>query len=145
MRVHKYTVRMNDTDAAGRIYFADQFRIAHESFEVYLASIGHHFGRFLTEYPFMIPIVHAKADYKVPLFVGDNLRIELTVGRIGKSSFTLNYRLNREPDEILVGTVSVVHATIDKSTKLPCPVPEAMTKILEGLGEPEGRIGYVGY
>lgn len=134
MRVHTYTVRMNDTDAAGRIYFADQFRIAHETFEEYMASIGHHFGRFLIEYPFMIPIVHAEADYRKPLFVGDVLRIELEVGRLGTTSFTLDYRLHRVSDETLVGTVRVTHACIDKATGATTPLPPIMRDILGGLG-----------
>lgn len=145
MLVHHYTIRMNDTDAAGRIYFADQFRIAHESFEAFLSDIGHDFARFLNELPFMIPIVHAKGDYKAPLFVGDRLRIELTVGKLGRSSFTLNYRITRHPDHQLVGLVSIVHATIDKETNRPCPVPDRMQRILRRLGEPEGSVGYSKY
>lgn len=133
MLVYHYTVRMNDTDAAGRIYFADQFRIAHETFEEHLAAIGHHFGRFLNEYPFMIPIVHADADFKVPLFVGDTLRIELSLGRIGRSSFRLDYRIVREPEEVDTGSVSVTHAAINKATGKTIPVPEEMLKILDGL------------
>jgi 1,4-dihydroxy-2-naphthoyl-CoA hydrolase len=134
MLVYHYTVRMNDTDAAGRIYFADQFRIAHETFEEYLASIGHHFGRFLTEYPFMIPIVHAEADFKVPLFVGNELRIELRLGPLGRTSFRLDYRIVREPEETDVGSVSVTHVTIDKATEGTIPVPETMKEILRSLG-----------
>lgn len=136
MRVHTYTVRMNDTDAAGRIYFADQFRIAHETFEEYMASIGHHFGKFLTEYPFMIPIVHAEADYRKPLLVGDVLRIEVQVGRLGRTSFALDYRLLRIADGADVGNVRVVHACIDKTTGQPTPLPPTMLEILRGLDDP---------
>lgn len=140
MRVHTYTVRMNDTDAAGRIYFADQFRIAHETFEEYMASIGHHFGRFLTEYSFMIPIVHAEADYRHPLFVGDVLRIEVRVGRLGTTSFALDYQLIRVADQADVGNVRVVHACIDKATGGKTPLPQTMLDILSGLDAPgEGR------
>ena len=125
---------MNDTDAAGQIYFADQFRIAHETFEAYMASIGHHFGRFLLEYPYMIPIVHAEADYRQPVFVGDALRIELSVGHIGTSSFSPAYRILRESDDTEVGFVKVVHVCIDKGTEKITPVPETMRTILNSLG-----------
>ncbi len=127
-----YTIRMRDSDAAGLIYFAEQLRIAHETFEEYLESIGVGFGRLLHEKDFVFPIVHAESDYRAPLSVGDRLTIRLEVERIGETSFTLRYALRRE-DGAEVGTVQTVHVATSRTTRNKVPLPASIRELLTAL------------
>ena len=93
MFTYGYTVRLRDTDAAGLIYFTEQLRIAHEAFEAYFASQGLSLAEYLDRAPFMLPVVHAEADFKAPLAVGDRLAVHLSSGGTGTSSITFTTRI----------------------------------------------------
>lgn len=115
------TVRLKDTDAAGVIYFASQLVFAHETFEAFLDNAGLPLGRLLAEADYALPVVHCEADYRRAVGVGDHLTVEMTVGEVGKSSFTLDYALSRDGDE--VGRCRIAHAAIDRGTLRPIPLP----------------------
>jgi acyl-CoA thioesterase FadM len=106
---------MDDTDAAGVIYFASQLQIAHEAFENFLDSIGLGVRHMLEQTDYRIPIVHVESDYKAALRVGEPLDIRMTVGRIGDSSFTLDFSV-RDPGDREVGVVRIVHCAVDAAT-----------------------------
>ena len=127
-----YTIRMRDSDAAGLIYFAEQLRIAHETFEEYLESIGFGFGKLLNDTDYVFPIVHAESDYRAPLAVGDRLTIRLEVERIGETSFSLRYTLRRD-DGADVGSVQTVHVATERSTRQKQPLPPYLRELLLAL------------
>ena len=84
-------ITLKDTDAAGILYFSNIFVKAHEAYEELLAEMGIDLNDSIKNASFMIPIVHAEADYKFPLEAGDSVKIELTEGHIGESSFSIDY------------------------------------------------------
>ena len=129
----QYTIRMRDTDAAGLIYFAEQLRIAHETFEAYLDDKGLSFSYLLKTSPYMVPIVHAESDYRAPLFVGDKLDVQLCVDHIGTSSFTMRFDLTKE-DGTTVGQAKITHVAIDRTTRKKIPVPEEIKEHLVHAG-----------
>ena len=109
------SVKLHDTDAAGLLFFANQFRMAHDAYEVFLGQIGFGFARIFQDGDFLLPIVHAEADYKARLQVGDKVTIRLTVEKVGDSSFVLLYDLS-DADGKSVGTVRTVHVCTDKGS-----------------------------
>ena len=115
------TICLHDTDAAGRLYFAHQFRLAHEAYEAFMASLGFPIGDILKAGRFGLPIVRAEADYKAALSVGDALSIEVKPQRVGQTSFTLLCRFVR--DGRTVGRVTTVHVAVEarRGTKQPLP------------------------
>jgi len=121
---------MHDTDMAGVLYFANQFRFVHDAFEDYMANIGFPFQSLFTERDFGFVIRHAEADYLVPLTVGDALEIHLAVEKIGNTSFTMAYEIYRNKDE-LVGRAKTVHVTVDRVKKIKISIPESLRGALE--------------
>jgi YbgC/YbaW family acyl-CoA thioester hydrolase len=121
---------MNDTDAAGVIYFANQFRIAHEAFEQFLDSVNLGVAHMLESTEYRFPIIHAEADYKAPLKVGDALTINMTVDRVGDSSVALLFSLLDRHDKE-VGTVKIVHVAVDKTTWKKRPLPQELKHVFE--------------
>lgn len=123
-------VRMHDTDMAGILYFARQFRFAHDALEDFVASEGLGFDFVFRKNHFVFVIVHVEADYLASLTVGDELEVHLFVEHIGKTSFTIHYNIYRLPEETLVGTAKTVHVTLDAKTRTKVPIPEVLKKTL---------------
>ena len=108
----KTTIRLYDTDAAGRIFFASLLRIAHDAFEAFMSDIGQPITRFLRGDEGHLVIVHAEADYRHPINCGDALDVLVGVGRVGNTSFVMSYQFHRNGEE--VGTARTVHVALDK-------------------------------
>lgn len=125
-----YTIKLHDTDAAGILFFASQFKIAHDIYEKFLAKIGFPFSQRFKKRDFFIPIVHAEADYQQPLKVGDVIEVSLEISNIGDSSFTLRFTFT-DLDGITVGTVNTVHVTIDPQTMKKIDLPGKFRAKLE--------------
>jgi 1,4-dihydroxy-2-naphthoyl-CoA hydrolase len=123
---------MHDTDAAGIIFFGHQFTLIHDAYEYFLESIDFSFAKLLKETNFFIPIVHAEADYKAPLFVGDCLTVKGRLEKIGESSFVIGYEI-LDTHSTIVGTARTVHVTTNKKTRKKIPLPadfkKALTKV----------------
>lgn len=135
MFIAKNQVRMHDTDMAGRLYFPRQFRFAHDALEDFLEKEGILFNDIFHKETFVIVIVHAEADYFLPVFVGDRLEIHLHIEHIGTTSFSIKYRIFKS-DQTLVGLAKTVHVVLDKKTQKKIPLPNKLKLILERHHDP---------
>jgi len=129
MFTYKTKIRLHDTDAAGIIFFANQFKIIHDAYEDLLEEFGWSFQTMLKGTNYFLPIVHAESDYLTPLFVGDKIAVAIKVGHIGNTSFSFEYTLKR--GKTLVGRAKTVHVTIDQKTRTKIPLPSVLRKALE--------------
>lgn len=129
MFTYKTQIRLHDTDAAGLIFFANQFKIVHDAYELLLEKFGFSFPQMLNGGKYFLPIVHAESNYLKPLAVGDKIAISIKVGSIGKTSFSFEYLIYR--GRTLVGTAKTVHVTINPATKTKTPLPIKLRKALE--------------
>jgi len=132
MLIYQTKIRLHETDAAGLLFFNNQFKIIHDAYEGLLEHIGFGFAELIPNKSFFLPIVHAESDYKSPLSVGDALEIETVVEKIGKTSFTLAYKM-RDASNKIVGTAQTVHVATDKKTRKKIPLPTDLRTKLEGL------------
>ncbi|MEM6398800.1 MAG: thioesterase family protein, partial [Cyanobacteria bacterium P01_D01_bin.116] len=57
------TIRFQDTDAAGVVYFANVLAICHEAYEASLESLGIDIKQFFTNSSTAFPIIHADVDF----------------------------------------------------------------------------------
>lgn len=130
MFIARNQVRMHDTDMAGILYFARQFRFAHDTLEDFVESLGYTFDQVFHRENFVFVIVHAEADYLTTLRVGDKLEVHLTIERIGETSFTVAYDIFKL-DKTLVGRVKTVHVTLNSKTREKIPLPPFFRKLLE--------------
>jgi 1,4-dihydroxy-2-naphthoyl-CoA hydrolase len=123
---------LRDTDATGVLFFTEQLRLCVEAFESFLAERGFTVGRMLMSSDYLMPIVHAESDYYAPVKVGDLVKIDLVLGRIGTSSFTLNYKVYCNDKE--TGKSSTVHVSVDKKAGTTIPLPQQLLDLLSELG-----------
>jgi len=126
----KTIVRLYDTDAAGFLFFGAQFRFAHEALENFLEHLGLPIANTIRDREVLFPVVHAEADYRAPLAVGDRLTVKIVVRTIGDRSFSIGYRLFL-PDGREAGSVSTVHAAVTAASGASCPLPDAVRSALE--------------
>ena len=131
----KRVIHLQDTDATGVLYFAQQLRLALEVFEDFLQEQGQPLSSLISEKEYLMPIVHAEADYFSPLLVGDTLFIELSLEKLGTSSFTLGYRYFDEKEGKEKGKASIVHVTTSKKTWKSMPIPKELAECLHLLKE----------
>jgi YbgC/YbaW family acyl-CoA thioester hydrolase len=117
------TVRLYDTDAAGFIFSGAQFRFAHEALENFLEHVGLPIAKTIRSREVFFPVVHAEADYRAPLAVGDRLTVRVVVRALGERSFSMGYRLFLA-DGREAGSVMTVHASVAAATGASCPLPE---------------------
>ncbi len=132
--MYKYqtTIKLHETDAAGLLFFSHQFKLMHDAYESLLEKMGFGFAVLIRKKNYFLPIVHAEADYKKSLFVGDRITIEVRIGRIGETSFTFNYAI-KNAQGTLVGTGLTVHVTMDKKTQTKIRLPRDMRQAIEKI------------
>lgn len=129
--IAKNRVRMHDTDMAGILYFARQFRFVHDTFEDFILDEGHNLKELFRKELHLFVIVHAESDYYHSVTVGDELEVHLSVEKIGTTSFTLAYKIFVIPEKTLIGTAKTVHVCIDKNTRGKHPIPKGFIPSLE--------------
>jgi 1,4-dihydroxy-2-naphthoyl-CoA hydrolase len=121
-------IKLYDTDAAGIVFFANHFRLAHDAYEAFMKSIGCRLDRIIIETDYLLPVVHAEADYKRPIPVGATIGVSMTAA-VRETSFVLSYQMKDEDGE-LVATLETVHVAVDRKTGAKIPLPK---EIKDGL------------
>jgi 1,4-dihydroxy-2-naphthoyl-CoA hydrolase len=126
------TVRLANTDAAGRLFFADMFVLAHEAWEACLDTLGFGVQDILKQGEFLTPIVHAESDFCAPVSLGSEIGVSVTCPEVGTTSFTIAFEAKLN-DGTLAARLKHVHATIDAATGEPIPVPVSFQELLAQL------------
>jgi YbgC/YbaW family acyl-CoA thioester hydrolase len=129
---HSLTVPFQDIDAAGVVFYAHLFRYAHEAYEHFMQQIGCSLQALLAEGSYLLPLVHAEADYRRPLHHADRLKIELWLKRLGQTSFTLGYRVLGD-NQTEHASLETVHVALDRETQRPVALPDSLRVALQQL------------
>lgn len=127
MHTYETTLRLHQTDSLGIAYYGSVFVLIHECYESFLDIAA-----ILKEGKYIIPIVHAEADYRAAMELSDVITIEMTLGDTGRSSFTLAYRLSNQRGEI-VADAKTVHSVLDRNTRKSIEMPESIRDRLEDI------------
>jgi acyl-CoA thioester hydrolase len=125
---HRLVVRFRDCDAMGHVNHAVYF--------TYLEQCRLTFWRELTGTPSpytRVIVARAECDYRSPAHFGDELDVRLTVGDIGRSSFTLLYDIVHAETERAVASGKTVMVSYDYASSRPLPLPPETRELLERL------------
>ena len=121
------TVRLHQTDAAGVVFFANLFVMAHEVYERWLGQ-AMPLAEILAQ-GIRLPIVHAEADYRRPMRLSDVLRVELTAVEKKATSFTMEAVFVDAAGET-AARVRTVHVVVDDATGRPAALPAFLEEAL---------------
>ncbi len=126
----KRTIYLNETDAAGVIYFANLLIICHQGYEESLANFGINLNNLVKETDCAIPIIHSETDFFKPIFWGDQILIKIIGQLINETEFYLNYHIFKTEGERKLAQAKTVHVGININTRKRTNLPE---KILTWL------------
>jgi len=129
MNPYAYRIRLADTDAAGRIYFAAAGRIAHEAFEQVMSEIGFALGTMIEKGDIGLPVVRAEADYHKPIKLGDLVTVRTRVHKIGQKSVTFQHEI-QTAEGLTAIQVVMTHVAVSGKTGKPVSLPAKLKKIL---------------
>jgi YbgC/YbaW family acyl-CoA thioester hydrolase len=134
LSVYKYRskIKLFDTDAAGILFFANQFKYVEEAYEAFLSSENMNIIDIIKNSDFLVPIVHAETDYISPLTVGDNITVEIGIGKIGESSFRLYHKIFKN-GSIESGSGNTVHVCVSKTDFKRIKIPDKIVSVLKKL------------
>ena len=125
---HRLSVRFRDCDAMGHVN--------HPVYFTYFEQCRLTFWRELTGTPSphtRVIIARAECDYRAPAHFGDELEIRMSVGDIGRSSFTLAYEIVQAAGEAQVAGGKTVMVSYDYQLGASVPLPDATRSLLERL------------
>jgi acyl-CoA thioester hydrolase len=125
-----HRVRFRDTDAQGHMFFANYLVFADEVAGNYMRTLGFDWSDPET-LPSFVFTANANCDYLHECLSGDDVRVEVAYTRIGNSSATLSFSLIREADEQDLAKGSFVQVFVDRETRKPIPVPDAVRHAFE--------------
>lgn len=86
-------VHFHEIDRAGIVYFARIFEYCHRVYEELLEQVVGPLEPFFQAKDWGLPLVHAEADYARPLRLGDRVRVQVRVERLGERSVYFAYTL----------------------------------------------------
>ena len=122
-------IRFQDVDAAGTIYYARLFEYFGDVYVRMLAEAGLDMPSSLLQRDCASPLAHAEAQYLAPLVFGDRVTVKIVLARMGKTSTSYAYRV--EKGDVLAAVGQTVHVWVDPKTFSPMPVPASLRQFLE--------------
>ncbi len=140
---HRYVVdvRFGDTDAMGHannsrfLTYCESARIAY-----WEAATGEPMALVTHGAEESLILADIRVSFRSPVYFGEVLTIESRVGRVGRTSFTLEHRLTAGDSAVgkarLVATAEGVQVLYDYATASPRPIPDDVIGSLEAY---EGR------
>jgi len=132
MRI-EHRVQFQEIDAAGVVFFATFFTIAHQAYERALLAVDYDLAQVLAAGEHGFPLVHAESDFQHFLRFGDAVAIHVTCVRIGEKSFTMRYDFALAATARAVATITLIHACVDLKTVRSAPLPATLIAALGRL------------
>ncbi len=141
------TVRFDEADARGILFYGRLQELAHRVFEEFVVSeLVPAWDDWFLAHDFIVPIRHAEATFHRPMRPGRTYQAELAVVKLGESSFDVRVRfygatgeakpeLRPAPEapaeRVLCAETRVSHVFADAERFRKMPIPSALRPRLE--------------
>ena len=126
-----FRIPFHEVDAAGVMFHAHLFSHAHDAYSALMQEFGQDLKTLLREGTYLVPLVHAEADFKRPMELDDEIRIELQALPPGSSSMGFRYRFNK--GDQLCATAVTRHVFLDRNSRKPVALPPELKKQLQAF------------
>ncbi|WP_457674195.1 acyl-CoA thioesterase [Thiolapillus sp.] len=126
---HCFRVPFHEVDAAGILFHAHLFTHAHDAYSALMREMGMDLKTLLEEGRYLIPLVHAEADFRLPMEMEDEIETRVQAIPPGHSSFGFRYAFHRQ--EQLCATVVTRHVFLDRATGTPTALPAGLARQLQ--------------
>lgn len=117
-----YKIKFNQCDPGGILYFAELFIMAHWIYEEMIQESVPE-SNYFNHPQIAIPLIHAEADYSIPLKLHQDVTLKLSVDEIRTTSFQLVTEFYHKSDN-LCARVKTVHVCVNKKGFSKTDIPE---------------------
>ena len=125
-------IRFGDIDRAGIVYYPRFMHYFHVALEEFFAGeLGIEYHDVVETHRIGLPTVHLESDFSRPFSYGDNIEVEVSVLKVGRSSIVFGYRVFKqgETEPRIVGHNVTVCLDMDSFKKL--EIPDWFRQLLE--------------
>lgn len=136
---YKTRIRVHDADAAGVLFFGGYFALAHDAFEAFMQDRGIGFGFQIREGDYIITVVRAESEHRLPLWVGEEATVSLRVEELRRKTFTLVCDIEN-PEGKRSCTVRTKHMAVDKGTGKAVAMPDSLVVVLNAVSDQTGPL-----
>lgn len=119
-------IYIEDTDAAGIVYYVNYLKFMERARTEYLRHIG--FGHYLLTEDYLFVVRKVQIDYKQPAKMDDLLQVTARIIKQGKASLQFEQCLYRN-DSLLCAAIIDIACVHQQSLK-PCALPSRLTELL---------------
>lgn len=127
------SVRFQDVDAAGIIFYPRLLEYFHDTYVSFLAASGAPLPQVLAERRWISPVRHAEADYFRPLRFGDEVEVALVRAHVEPTEVTVGYRVARIGSDEVAAVGQVVHTFLDAASFTRTEIPSALRRAYAAL------------
>lgn len=131
----QHSVRFQDVDAAGIIFYPRLLVYCHDLLVNFLARAGAPLDQVLRERCWIAPIRHAAADYFRPLRFGDAFEVGIVRAHLEPTEVTLGFRFARTEGGEVCAVAQSVHTFLNPESFTRIEVPEPPRTAFEAIGE----------
>ena len=118
-------VRWSDVDIMGIVYYGRYLRFMEAAETELFRAIGFPYDVLAEEHGIWIARIHLECDYRTPAKLDDEIVCRAELRKIGGSSMTFTFPIERADGARLVDGMLVL-AALDRTTLRPVRVPEAL-------------------
>lgn len=121
-------VWFSDTDAQGVVYYGrylPYFDHARTEYHRHLGQLEPEGSEFVMR--------ASSVEYHAPARFDDLIEVFVRLARIGRTSGTYEWAAHRLPDDVLLVTASQTVVLIDRDSRRPVPIPDALRRLVRGF------------
>lgn len=123
-------VRWSDVDFAGIIFYGSYVRFFEIAETELFRSCGLATKDLFDRYDIFLPRKAVHSEFYHPPRLDDRLRVATYVGRMGKTSMTLNFEVLRDGTPALAAAGWMVLVCVDRRALRPQPLPSGLRQAL---------------
>ena len=123
-------VRWSDVDFAGIIFYGSYVRFFEIAETELFRACGLAYRDVFDRYDIFLPRKAVHSEFFHPPRLDDRLRVATYVGRVGKTSMTLNFDVLRDGTPPLAAAGWMVLVCVDRQGLRPRPLPRALVDAL---------------
>ncbi|MGI9062444.1 MAG: acyl-CoA thioesterase [Pseudonocardiaceae bacterium] len=114
------TVRYSEVDAQGVVFNMWYLGWFDEAVTAFLAHRGLPY-RSMLDAGYDVQVVHTELDYRCGVRWEDDVAVRVTAGALGRTSFTVDFAVQRDGVDVVTGSTVYVVVAADGSGKRPIP------------------------
>jgi acyl-CoA thioester hydrolase len=122
-------VRWSDVDVMGIVYYGRYLRFMEAAETEFFREAGFPYGVLADEHGVWIARVHLSCDYRAPAKLDDEIACRAELTKLGGSSMTFAFPIERADGTRLVDGTLVL-AAVDRTTLRPARLPRALRAAL---------------